>query len=301
MNDQAIQLHPQHEELSHDIVASLILDGDIAALNNRQRVDYYVYRCRTLLIDPAEQPFALIKLDGKLTLYPKKECAQALTRIHRLSVEIMSRDIDADGFMTVCARAKRPDGSFVDDDGVLDLKTVDVVGGLNEYGKKIKGIGIANARMKCSTKAKRRAVLGLCGLGGADVEDIAGARICQMNMETGEITEGPEAERAIDVGSEASAVERITMLVAEIANANGTERRKVYEAAVRGSGIPFAEYDDGFPWRAGDLTDEDANAIASWLELNRKTKRAATSDARPRPRPEPPQVTVPREDDDVPF
>jgi hypothetical protein len=294
MNDQALSIaSPQPtitaiEPLHPDIIASLVLDGDLAKLNNHERVDYYVHRCRALEIDPGEVPFALIKLDGKLTLYPKKECAQALTRIRRLSVEIRSKHIGEDGLMTVCARAIAPDGSFIDDEGVLDLNGIDVIGGVNQWGKKIAGIGRANAMMKCVTKAKRRAILAMCGLGSTDVDDVPGARLYTMNMDTGEINESADQPRevgAIDVGMVPS--ERIVMLVSEVAAATGQQKRAVYEHAVLGSGIPHGEY-DAFPWRAADLTDEDAAKVAAFLEVHKKSKRSPASEAKPRPRPAPP-------------
>jgi hypothetical protein len=48
------------------------------------------------------------------------------------------------------------------------------------------------------------------------------------------------------------------------------------------------------------LTDEDATAVASWLELNSKAKRWTSSDAKPRPRPQPPVGPV-VDPDDIPF
>jgi hypothetical protein len=284
MTDQYIQLH-RPDPLHPDIVASLILDADLTALNEGQRVAYYIHRCREIGVDPAETPFALIKLDGKLTLYPKASCAHALTRIHRLSVEIRSSAIDSDGMMTVCARVLAPDGTFRDATGVLDLTGIDIIGGVDGYGKSKKGIGKANGMMKCETKATRRAVLAKCGLGAAD-EDVSGGRVYRMDMSTGAISED-EHVQAIDVGTgESTPVERITMLVAEIAGANKVAPRKVYETAVKES-TPFDEYDD-FPWKAADLTAADAGAVAGWLELNRKAKRWTSSDAKPRSRPQPP-------------
>lgn len=283
MNDHAIA-HTHHDPLHPDIITSLVLDGDIARLNNHQRVAYYVHRCNHLGIDPGVQPFQLLKLSGKLVLYPKKECAQELTRIHRLSVEIRSKEIDADNIMTVCARAIGPDGVFVDDEGVVDLTA---------EGAKI---GLSNARMKCVTKAKRRAVLAKCGLGGTEAADIPGARVYDMDLATGELEEAPQEHDAIDVDMTPS--DRVVHLVATIANNNGLDKRVVYTAAVEGSGIPIAEYDNGWATPA-ELTEEDARAVASWLELNRKMKRSTTSEAKPRARV--PQNIRAVDDQDIPF
>jgi hypothetical protein len=272
MNDQAIQLH--QEPLHPDIVSSLVLDGDIKRLSAPQRVAFYVHSCRRLGIDPGAQPFQLINLSGKLVLYPRKECAQELTRIHRLSVAVLSREVDDEGIMTVCARATRPDGSFVDDDGVVDL--------VAEGAK----IGKTNARMKCVTKAKRRAVLGACGLGGIDAEDVPGARVYNMNVETGEIEDAGHEGAAIDVGM--SPADRIVVLVSQIADATKQQKRAVYEHAVLNSGIPHNEY-ESFPWRASDLEAEDAAKVAAFLEVHKKSKRSSASEAKPRPRPQTPE------------
>jgi hypothetical protein len=284
MNDQAISIH--HDPLHPEIVTSLVLDGDIARLSGPQRVMYYVHRCQSLGIDPGEQPFQLIKLNGKLVLYPKKECAQALTRIHHLSVEIRSKEIDEDNIMTVCARAIDRDGQFVDDEGVLDLSI---------EGPKI---GLAQARMKCVTKAKRRAVLSKCGLGGTDAEDVPGARVFNMNMETGELDEQPTEQGTISV--DMAPRDRVKHLVSVIVGATGRKTNVVYSDAVKGSGIDVTQYTGDWP-RPDDLSDADAGKVAGWLELNKNAKPSAASNARPRPRPAPAPAPAPDDDSDIPF
>lgn len=283
MNSTALA-HPDQApaDLEPSIIESLVLNGDIAALEAMQRVDYYVYRCRQLGIDPAELPFQLIKLDGKLTLYPKKECAQALTRIHRLSVEVRSKHIDEDGMMTVCARAIGPDGSFVDDDGVLDLNGIDIIGGTNQWGKKIAGIGRANGMMKCVTKAKRRAVLAKCGLGGFDAEDVAGSKIYDMSLATGELSEAPDhvIEAQPVVGGRRSAAgpvlprnkpdgqtvqQRLIAAIDRAAEAEGVKKNRMYSTALEGAGISPEDYGGRCPAPDG-LSEDDAAGVLAWLD-----------------------------------
>jgi hypothetical protein len=221
-----------------------------------------------------------------------------LVRNHRLSVEILSKEIDADGMMTVRARAKSPDGQYVDDEGVLDLNGIDIVGGVNKWNKPVTGIGRANGMMKCVTKAKRRAVLGKCGLGTA-AEDVTGGRVFAMNMATGELDAGVEDQTAPPIAVDMDPRDRVVMLISMIVDSGGGDRKSVYAAAIKGSRIPVHEYDGG--WAApNQLTDEDAKAVGAWLELNKHMKRSA-SEAKPRPRPPAPEPPHPAEDDDQPF
>lgn len=162
-------------ELANDIVSSLVLDGDLGRMRPEQRVAYYVHRCRMLGIDPGEQPFQLVKLNGKLVMYATKTCANALTRVNGLSVEIKSTRIDG-SLVIVEARAADRHERFADDVGVIDF-------GEERLSK-------PNAIMKAVTKAKRRAVLSLVGLGVLDeteVENIRGAERVEMAVDSGEI------------------------------------------------------------------------------------------------------------------
>ena len=179
-------------ELSADIIETLVVNGDIGPLKPHQRVAYYLHRCRVLGIDPGEQPFEVINLSGKIRLYCTKAGANALTRVNRLSVEIRSTTIDG-SLVTVVARATAPDGRFADDIGVLDL---------DDESKKGTRLSKPNAIMKCATKAKRRAVLALVGLGVLDeseVEDIRGAKRVRLDAATGEIQAEQAPVNAIDV------------------------------------------------------------------------------------------------------
>lgn len=147
-------------ELHEDIVASIVLDGDLSELSNGQLVAYYYHRCALLNINPGEKPFELLKLDGKLQLYFSKAGAAALTRVNRLNVEIVNRDM-IDGLCIHDARVTDPTGRVVDDVGAVDIEG-------------LKGKNLANAIMKSATKAKRRAVISACGQGILDESELDG-------------------------------------------------------------------------------------------------------------------------------
>ena len=58
-----------------DVIESVVITGDLAALAPDQRVAYYNRVCQSLGLNPLTKPFDYIKLNGKLTLY-------ALSLIH---------------------------------------------------------------------------------------------------------------------------------------------------------------------------------------------------------------------------
>lgn len=145
-------------EISPEIINSLILTGDMSQLKPAQQTAYYNAVCESLDINPLTQPFAIITLQGKKILYATKGCTQQLSSSRKINTEIKERKTVDTIYIASC-RATMPDGRFTDDDGI-----VSIVG--------LKGNELANAMMKAITKAKRRAVLALCGLGMPDETEI---------------------------------------------------------------------------------------------------------------------------------
>lgn len=145
-------------EVSPEIINSLILTGDMSKLTPAQQTQYYTAVCKSVGINPLTQPFAIIVLQGKKTLYATKGCTQQLSDSRKINTEITHKET-IDGVYVASCRAKMPDGRFTDDIGAVSI------GGL-------KGTELANAMMKSITKAKRRAVLALCGLGMPDETEI---------------------------------------------------------------------------------------------------------------------------------
>ena len=132
-------------------IEALLATGDLGKLNTEQRIEFYKARCQAAGLDPRGRPFEYITLQGKLTLYAKKECAEQLNGIHGLSHEIISRE-NVSGLYEVCVQVTSRSGRTSQDIGTV------VIEGL-------KGADLANARMKAVTKAKRRATLSFCGMG----------------------------------------------------------------------------------------------------------------------------------------
>ena len=114
-------------------------------------------------------------MNGKLRLYALRDCADQLRRLHGISISITNRERMGDLYI-VTARAKDRTGREDESTGAVALGT-------------LKGDALANALMKCETKAKRRVTLSLAGLGWLDeteLETIPGIRV-------GEPTGDPQA------------------------------------------------------------------------------------------------------------
>ncbi len=145
-------------EVSAEIINSLILTGDLSGLKPAQQTQYYTAVCKSLDINPLTQPFAIITYNGKKVLYATKGCTQQLAGSRSINTEIKNRETK-DTVYIVSVRATDSKGRFTDEDGIVSIAG-------------LKGIELANAMMKATTKAKRRAVLALCGLGMPDESEI---------------------------------------------------------------------------------------------------------------------------------
>ncbi len=147
------------------IQSSIVLRGDLSGLNEQQKQDYYLYRCRQVGLDPAAKPFDLLTLNGKQILYANAGATQQLCALHKLSTQITHRE-RVDGIYIVSVRCTGADGRVSENQGAVDVST-------------LVGERLANAILKATTKAIRRSVLAHCGLGMLDeteVETIPEAR-----------------------------------------------------------------------------------------------------------------------------
>lgn len=163
--------------LATETIEKLVVEGDLSKLSSAERLEYYTSLCNSLSLNAVSRPFEYIRLQGKLTLYARKDCAEQLRKINGVSLEIMDKRQSNDLFV-VHVKATDKFNRTDEDLGVVP------VGGL-------KGEAYANAILKAVTKAKRRVTLSICGLGFLDeteVETIPGAVV-------GEPVEKPAAEK----------------------------------------------------------------------------------------------------------
>lgn len=164
------------------VLEKVVVEGDLSRLSPAERVIYYRNVCESLGLNPLTRPFDYIVLNGRLTLYARKDATDQLRRIHGVSVRIVSREfVENLGLYVVVARATTADG-----------REDEAIGAVNVRG--LSGDALANAIMKAETKAKRRVTLSIVGLGWTDeseVDTIPGAQTVRVDPETGEILDAP--------------------------------------------------------------------------------------------------------------
>lgn len=141
-----------------DVLAKVVCDGDLSKLSPGDRVLYYDAVCRSLGLNPLSKPFELIRLNGKLTLYARKDCTDQLRRLHSISLDAPQTQLHDDIFI-VTVSARTPDGRTDTDMGAVSIKG-------------LQGDALCNAMLKATTKAKRRVTLAICGLGFLDETEV---------------------------------------------------------------------------------------------------------------------------------
>jgi len=159
----------------------VIINGDLSKLSPAERVNYYRTVCESIGLNPFTKPFDYIALNGKLTLYAKKDATDQLRSIKSVSIDDVDISEIGDNYVV---KVKGHDGSGRSDVEIGVVKKSDMQG------------NTANAQMKAVTKAKRRLTLSLCGLGWLDeteIETIPDAKTVVVTEE-GEIqpSEAPE-------------------------------------------------------------------------------------------------------------
>lgn len=168
------------------VLGEVVLSGDLHSLSEQDRIRYYLAVCEATGLTPATRPFAYLELGDdrggkKLTLYATKDATDQLRRIHRISVQVVSRERVDDVYLVV-ARATMPDGRMDESVGAVPLVREDGEWRNSSNGKRyfapngklipLKPDQLANALMKAETKSKRRATLAICGLGMLDESEI---------------------------------------------------------------------------------------------------------------------------------
>jgi hypothetical protein len=191
---------PQKKEDPGDIMEAVIAKGDLSKLTSEERTRYYTEVCKSLGLNPLTKPLEYITLQGKLTLYARRDAADQLRKIHGISIEVVSEEAK-DGLLTVHVRARDQSGRVDEDLGVVNFPDA------------LRGDVRANTILKAVTKGKRRVTLSICGLGFLDeveVDDIPAAAkrppapapnvMVAHDPQTGEVqepaveeTEAPEA------------------------------------------------------------------------------------------------------------
>jgi hypothetical protein len=141
-----------------DLMASVVIKGDLRQLTSEQKSNYYFKVCESLGLNPLTKPFEYLTLSGKEVLYARRDCTDQLRNIHSVSVEELSESERA-GIIIVTAKVRNAKGRTDVATGAVSITN-------------LRGEALANAIMKAETKAKRRATLSICGLGFLDETEV---------------------------------------------------------------------------------------------------------------------------------
>lgn len=137
---------------------AVVTDGDCSRLTDEQKLSYYRARCEAAGLDPRAQPFMFTRLNNKLVLYAVKAATDQLAAQHGIACAILDQKTEG-GIRIVTVQVRAKDGRQTEDIGCVEIA-----------GKG--GAELCNALMKAVTKAKRRAILSLCGLGMMDETEL---------------------------------------------------------------------------------------------------------------------------------
>lgn len=139
-------------------VETALVVGDLSKLSEPQRIEYYRSVCNSLGLNPLTKPFDYITLNGKLTLYARKDATDQIRHARGVSITKLERE-RVDGIYVVTAYAQDATGRQDSAIGAVSVEN-------------LKGDALANAFMKAETKAKRRVTLSICGLGMLDETEL---------------------------------------------------------------------------------------------------------------------------------
>jgi hypothetical protein len=170
MADSALTA-PAKELPSPDVMAKVIIGGDLSQLTAAQKINHYGAMCASVGLNPLTKPFEYLRLSGREVLYATRNCTDQLRHTHHISVTITAREVIEDTYV-VTARAAFPDGRHDEAIGAVPIAG-------------LKGESRSNAMMKAETKAKRRVTLSLVGLSTLDeseVESIPGAQPVPVDL-----------------------------------------------------------------------------------------------------------------------
>jgi len=164
-----------------NVLEQVVIGGDLSAMSAADRVNYYRTVCESLGLNPFTRPFDYLKLNGKLTLYAKKDATEQLRTLKGISIDDLNISETGDNY-TVIVKGHDVSGRSDIEIGVVSKR--DMQG------------NTANAQMKAVTKAKRRLTLSLAGLGWLDeseIDNIPDAKPVQVT-DDGVIVDEPKLE-----------------------------------------------------------------------------------------------------------
>jgi hypothetical protein len=183
---------PVPTDVSVGAVELAIVGGDFSKMASGERLKYLAKLCEWTGLNPLAKPFDYIVLNGKLTLYANKGCAEQLRGKHHITIESVTQ--------------WRPPSHLVD--SFKDVYVVEAVAIKGDQKDRalgavfiggLRGQDLANAVMKAETKAKRRVTLSICGLGMPDESELTERGTRNAEQPTNILEMETAADRAEDL------------------------------------------------------------------------------------------------------
>lgn len=222
-------------------VEAALMKNDYSKLNADQKVIVYKRVCESVGLNYMTHPFGFYRQkDGTEKMYAQRTCADQLRAIHGVSLVEMKEEFRDDVFSVIVTMKTK--------DGRQDIDRGDVfVGGL-------KGLDLANARMRAMTKAKRRCTLSLCGLGWLDeseVQDSPGLKTVPLQIDQPRQESSSLAEPSAD-----GLKDRLKIAFANYAHKTGRKGSEIAKEIQERFGV------NNFTF----LTPDQSTTILTWLE-----------------------------------
>lgn len=233
----------------------LVLEGDLSQLTVPQRLEVYNRLCEFHGLSTFPPPFMFLKdkRSGKLTLYATRLAAEQLRARRNISLAVVEEGYT---HTTVPVDPQEPESGTkeVPETYFVKVRAKDLNSGREDDDQGVvsvmglRGDDLANARMKATTKAKRRATLSICGVGLPDeteVDSIRGAERVPL-------------ERALPPSDEPASPETL----------------QKFEDAVLSAGTSMATILHHYgAERVLDLSEADAQDAINKLRTNQNAKR----------------------------
>jgi hypothetical protein len=233
------------QELNGETMLLVLAGGDCSRLSPEQKMAYYNMRCEAAGLDPRAQPFEFVKLQGKEVLYAKAAATSQLASNNHVVCSILSQATES-GIRVATVRATAKDGRQTEEIGAVPIEG-------------LKAEALCNAMMKAITKAKRRAILSLCGLGMMDETELDTVAGAQVVAATPVVDTSPPTPPRSSPKTDESRATRITLLWQEIKDRVGTQNAT---AAWEAAGKRCAPGKQSKEW-----TDSEIQQVALFLSM----------------------------------